>query len=102
MTLDEGVTVVLMVGVGVLATAALYVGLVGMLGGFYIVRCASCGHWTFSPADRPRHSCPRCRHPALLHPLRAIRHPGQLAEARLRGGSPGYRDTDEAIARDRR
>ena len=48
MTLDEGVTVVLMVGVGVLTTAALYVGLVGMLGGFYIVRCASCSHWTFS------------------------------------------------------
>jgi hypothetical protein len=74
-TLDEGITVVLMVGVGALTTAALYVGLVGMLGGFYIVRCASCNHWIFSPADRPRQSCTRCRRSALLHPLRAVRHP---------------------------
>ena len=67
-TLDEGVTVVLMVGVGVLTTAALYVGLVGMLGGFYIVRCASCSHWTFPPTGRGipvraaaiRRSCIHC------------------------------------------
>ncbi len=101
MTLDQGVTVLLMVGVGVLTTAALYVGLVGMLGGFYIVRCASCSHWTFSAVDRPPRSCARCRHPTLRHPLRAIRHRGQGAEARW-GGTPGNRDTDEATARDRR
>jgi hypothetical protein len=84
MTADEALTVILIVVVGALTTAALYVGLLGMLGAIDIVRCDSCNHLTLSPTQRLRHYCIRCRHPLLLHPARAIHHRRQLAEARVR------------------
>jgi hypothetical protein len=80
MTASEVIGVALIVVVGVLTTAALYAGLVGMLGGLYIVRCSACDHFTFSFTPRPR-SCPYCRHPMLLHPLRTIRYLGSAERA---------------------
>ena len=68
----EVITALLIVAVGVLTTAALYVGLMGMLGGLYVVRCPSCAHWTFSLNDTPERDCRHCRHPMLLHPLRTV------------------------------
>jgi DNA-directed RNA polymerase subunit RPC12/RpoP len=59
------------------STVAIFVGLLGMVGQFFVVRCASCGHLTVSSANRPRESCPRCRHSMLLHPLHAAHHPRQ-------------------------
>jgi hypothetical protein len=84
MTAGEALTVILIAVVGALTTAALYVGLLGMLGAIDIVRCDSCSHLTLCPAQRLRSSCIRCRHPLLLHPMRAIHHPRKLAEARVR------------------
>jgi hypothetical protein len=60
--------------VGTLTTAALYIGLMGMLHALVIVHCESCSHWTFtSPGSSPR-SCARCHHPVLLLPSHAVRH----------------------------
>jgi hypothetical protein len=71
----EVLTIGLDAALAAATTAALYYGLLGMIGMFFIVRCASCGHLTSSSADRPEPSCAFCRHPILLHPLRALRHP---------------------------
>ena len=81
LSVDELVTVVLIVVVGAVTTAALYLGLLGLLGAVHIVRCASCNHWTFSSADGRPCSCPRCRHLALPHPLHAAGHPRHLKHA---------------------
>ena len=68
----EVITVLLLVLVGIIASGALYLGLLGMLGGVSIVRCVSCRHFTFTFSDGPSPSCAQCRHPRLLHPLRAF------------------------------
>jgi hypothetical protein len=79
MTVYEVLTVALIVALAVAATALIYLGLLGMIGQLYVVRCAACNHLTFSSADLPQASCPYCRHPVLLHPLRTVRHPGLLS-----------------------
>ena len=81
LSVDELFTVVLIVVVGAVTTAALYLGLLGLLGAVHIVRCASCNHWTFSSADGRPCSCPRCRHLALSHPLHAAGRPRHLKHA---------------------
>ena len=63
------------------ATAAIYAGLLGMAGQFYVARCANCHHLTFSTVGNPK-SCPHCRHLPLLHPLRARHHPRVMTGAR--------------------
>jgi hypothetical protein len=70
----EVLTVALVVVLAAATTAAIYYGLLGMIGQFFIVRCESCGHATSSSSNRPLRSCARCRHPVLLHPLRALPH----------------------------
>jgi DNA-directed RNA polymerase subunit RPC12/RpoP len=74
MTVYEVLTVALIVFLATAATALIYLGLLGMIGQLHLVRCAACNHLTFSSADQPKLSCPNCRHPVLLHPLRAVRH----------------------------
>jgi hypothetical protein len=69
---SELIAVALLAAVGIITTAMLYLGVTGMLGALYIVRCRRCDHWTFSLRDVPTPSCARCRHPALLHPVQAI------------------------------
>lgn len=79
MTVYEILTIALIAGLAAAATAAIYIGLLGMMGQFYVRRCASCKHFMFAFTDQPQHSCARRRHPVLLHPLHAVHHPGRLA-----------------------
>jgi DNA-directed RNA polymerase subunit RPC12/RpoP len=90
MTFYEVVTIALVVVLASAATAAIYLGLLNWLGAFYVVRCAACHHLTTSSANAPRESCPHCRHPVLLHPLYAARHPRNLAEVRVVGDRLRY------------
>lgn len=73
MLISETVTTVILVVVGLFTTAALYFGLLGMLGWIDVVRCASCHHLCLSFSDGPPHQCRRCRHPAHLHALALVR-----------------------------
>jgi hypothetical protein len=77
-TVYEDLTLAVIFLLAAAATAAIYLGLAGMLGRTRWVRCAACNHWTFSPANEPR-CCPYCRHPLLLHPVHAIFHPRRHA-----------------------
>ncbi|CPT72293.1 Uncharacterised protein [Mycobacteroides abscessus subsp. abscessus] len=72
MVMDEFVTAVLGFAVGCAATAALYVGLLGMVGATRVVRCTACSHWMVSWTDSAA-ICTRCRHPLLWHPVIAMR-----------------------------
>jgi DNA-directed RNA polymerase subunit RPC12/RpoP len=76
MTVYEVLTVVVAVLIGSAATVAIYLGLLNWAGAFYVVRCEACHHLTFSSANHPQHSCPHCRHQALLHPVYTAFHPG--------------------------
>lgn len=88
MNVDELVTVVLMVTVGAVTTAAFYFGFAGLLGAFLIVRCKSCSHLTFTSADGSPRSCPRCHHPVLAHALVADSRSRQFQRgARMRDGN---------------
>lgn len=70
----EILTLAVIIVLAAATTAAIYLGLLGMAGQGYVVRCTACGHLTFSSVDKPQQSCPRCRHPLLLDPLRALGH----------------------------
>lgn len=72
MAMDEFVTAVLGFAVGCATTAALYIGLLGMVGAVHVVRCTACSHWMVSGTDSPA-ICTRCNHPLLWHPLIAMR-----------------------------
>ncbi|SLF47660.1 Uncharacterised protein [Mycobacteroides abscessus subsp. abscessus] len=72
MVMDEFVTVVLGFLVGCATTAALYIGLLGMVGAAHVVRCTACNHWMISQTG-PVGICTRCSHPLLRHPVRALR-----------------------------
>lgn len=73
MAIYEVLTVALVVVLATAATAAIYYGLLGMIGLFFIVPCDSCGHLASSSVDHPQPSCWRCRHTALLHPMHTVR-----------------------------
>ena len=88
MSLYEVLTVVLIAVLALAASAAIYIGVIGLMGGFYFVRCAACGHLTFSATKRPRASCVHCRHPVLTHPLHAVHHPRNVHDVRV-----GYRQS---------
>jgi DNA-directed RNA polymerase subunit RPC12/RpoP len=84
MAVYEVLTVALDVVLAAATTAALYYGLLGMIGQFFVVRCASCGHLTSSSADQQASSCLHCRHPVLLHPMQVLRprrHPSERPAA---------------------
>jgi len=81
----ESLTIALIAVLAAASTVAIFVGLLGLAGQFFVVRCASCHHLTVSSAKQPRRSCPRCRHRVLLHPRRAahhLRHPATLLHMR--------------------
>jgi hypothetical protein len=88
MTVYEDLTIAVIVVVAAVTIGAIYVGVLGLLGGYYIVRCPSCQHWTLTVTDRPRGSCTRCRHPVLMHQLRVIHHPRQASVLGLTEQSP--------------
>ena len=88
MGLYEVLTITLIAVLGLAATAAIYVGVIGLLGGFYFARCAQCGHLTFSTTKWPTRSCVHCRHPVLMHPLHAAHHPSHARDVRV-----GYRQS---------
>ena len=90
MTFYEVGTIALVMVLAGAATAAIYVGLLNWMGAFYVVRCAACHHLTTSSANAPRESCPHCRHPALLHPVHAVRHPRSSSEVRVVGDRLRY------------
>ncbi|WP_099025718.1 hypothetical protein [Mycolicibacterium palauense] len=75
MAVYEVLTVFVIVVVGTFTTVAIYLGLLGWMGAFHIVRCRTCHHLTMATANRPQSSCPHCRHPMLTHPLYAVNHP---------------------------
>jgi DNA-directed RNA polymerase subunit RPC12/RpoP len=90
MTFYEVGTIALVMVLAGAATAAIFVGLLNWMGAFYVVRCAACHHLTTSSANAPRESCPHCRHPALFHPMYAVRHPRSLSEVRVVGDRLRY------------
>jgi DNA-directed RNA polymerase subunit RPC12/RpoP len=90
MTFYEVATIALVVVLASAATAAIYLGLLNWMGAFYVVRCAACHHLTTSSSNAPRESCPHCRHPVVLHPIYAARHPGNLTEVRVVGDRLRY------------
>jgi hypothetical protein len=90
MAVYEVGTIVLVVALATAATAAIYLGLLNWVGGFYVVRCAACHHLTFSSANQAQDSCAHCRHPALLHPMYAARHPRTHSEVRVVGDRLRY------------
>jgi len=76
MTLEEVFTIAVIAVLAAAATGAIYLGLLNWIGAFYVVRCAACHHLTFSSANQPQESCPHCRHPVLMHPIRSLHHAG--------------------------
>ncbi|HUO37672.1 MAG TPA: hypothetical protein VMU34_07480 [Mycobacterium sp.] len=88
MDVYEVLTVIITALLALAATAAIYIGVMGLLGGFYFARCAACGHLVFSSTKRPHPSCVHCRHPVLLHPLHAALHPHSARDVRV-----GYRQS---------
>jgi hypothetical protein len=80
MTAWTALTIFLIVVVGAFTTIAMWLGLIGWLGGVHLVRCTACRHLTMAIANQPQPSCPHCRHPMLTHPLYAAHHP----DARVR------------------
>jgi Zinc-ribbon containing domain len=78
MTVYEVLTIALVAVLAAAATLAIYIGVLGLLGAFYLVRCPECDHFTFSAGTRAQHSCARCRHPILMHPLQTVRHPTRV------------------------
>ena len=85
MSVYEVLTVLLIVVIGMAATAAIYLWLLNWVGAFFVVRCAACHHLAFSSANAARTSCPHCRHPVLTHPLYAAHHPRSRSEIRVVG-----------------
>ncbi|MCB0942501.1 MAG: hypothetical protein KDB72_19935 [Mycobacterium sp.] len=83
MTVYEVLTVVVIVILGTAATAAIYFGLLNWIGGAYVVRCARCHHLTVSSVRRQPRTCTHCRHPVLMHPVHAVRHPRQFTDVRV-------------------
>jgi DNA-directed RNA polymerase subunit RPC12/RpoP len=90
MTFFEVGTIVVVVVLASAATTAIYLGLLNWMGAFYVVRCAACHHLTSSSVNQAPGSCPHCRHPALLHPVYAVRHPRSLSEVRVVGDRLRY------------
>jgi hypothetical protein len=45
---------------------------------------------TFASANKPKESCPHCRHPVLMHPLYAAIHRGSRPEVRVVGDRLRY------------
>jgi DNA-directed RNA polymerase subunit RPC12/RpoP len=88
MSVYEVLTVILIAVLALGASAAIYLGVLGLLGGFYFVRCAQCGHLTLSATRRPKASCVHCRHPVLMHPFHAVHHPKNVHDVRV-----GYRQS---------
>ena len=84
----EVLTLVLIAVLALAASAAIYIGVIGLMGGFYFVRCVGCGHLTFSATKAPQRSCMHCRHPVLMHPFHAVHHPRNVHDVRV-----GYRQS---------
>ena len=82
--LYESLTIALIAVLAAASTVAIFVGLLGLAGQFFVVRCASCHHLTVSSANEPRQFCSRCRHPALLHMLGAAHHRRHWAAVHVR------------------
>jgi hypothetical protein len=76
MPVEEVFTIGLIAVLATGATAAIYLGLLNWIGAFYIVRCATCRHLTFSSINQSQESCAHCRHPALMHPIHSLHHSG--------------------------
>src|ERR1700757_2089045 len=83
MTVYEIPTLALIVGLAAAATAAIYLGILGMSGQLYLVRRSACRHLTFSFTNMPRQTCPRCRHPLRLHPVHTLIHPDLFTKATM-------------------
>lgn len=75
MTVWIALLIFLIVVLGTFSTIAIWLGILGWLGVFHVVRCKTCRHLTIATANRLQDSCPHCRHPMLTHPLYAAHHP---------------------------
>ncbi|OBI73561.1 hypothetical protein [Mycobacterium sp. E740] len=78
MPIYEVLTIALDAVLAAAATVAIYLGVLGLLGAFHLVRCPHCDHFTFSPGKRAEHDCARCRHPLLMHPWRVVARPTRI------------------------
>ncbi|WP_319457254.1 MULTISPECIES: hypothetical protein [unclassified Mycobacterium] len=90
MTFYEVLTFALIAVLAAATTVAIYLGLLNWIGGVFVVRCAACHHLTFASANKPKESCPHCRHPVLMHPLYTAFHRGSRSEVRVVGDRLRY------------
>ncbi|BBZ00374.1 hypothetical protein [Mycolicibacterium fallax] len=74
MTVYEMFNIAVMVVVGLVAVAGIYLGLLNWFGGFHMVHCTRCHHLTGSTHEEPPAECVHCRHPMALHPFYAMAH----------------------------
>jgi hypothetical protein len=56
----------------IVATAALWVGFLGVIGAARFVRCEECGRIELASTVSPSRACLRCRHRRLLHPVTSL------------------------------
>lgn len=90
MTVYQVLTIVLVTVLAIAATAAIYLGLLNWIGALYVVRCTECHHLAFNSKNRPRESCPHCRHPILTHPIHAMHYPDRRLDVRVEGDRLHY------------
>jgi hypothetical protein len=74
MVVVEILVVVLSTLLFIVVVAALWVGLLGVIGAVQFARCDRCGHLGLTSASEPLRACIRCRHGRLLHPVVAVHH----------------------------
>ena len=91
MSIYEILTIVLIAVLATAATAAIYLGLLNWIGAFFVLRCSTCHHLTFSSAKSAQPtSCPHCRHPVIAHPIYALHHPRSVSQIRVVGDRLHY------------
>lgn len=74
MVIVEVVVGVLFAALLVVATALLWIGLLGILGALSFRRCEQCRGLELVSATAPPHLCLKCRHEHLFHPVLSTRH----------------------------
>jgi len=90
MTVYEVLTITLIIVLATATTVAIYLGLLNWVGALYVVRCSECHHLAFNSANKPKTSCPHCRHPLITHPIRSLHPPGSRAAVRVVGARLRY------------
>lgn len=93
MAIEVLIAVVVVLILAVSAAMAL-IGLMGAVGEVRFERCSNCRHLVLTSASAPLSTCPNCRHPRLLHPVRTA-HAAVHPLAAIRALHLGHRAVEE-------